>query len=246
MSIVIAIASGERPNRTASPISDGAEEVPNEPLSEVQEIFQVVPETISSLLRLSIVIQRATPRDRFSKALASAREPFDDQFDVAHVGYKFPRLQAKDSEWLKQRLGNAITQRRQYLRYAREHREKKSKLEHEDHSLSASKDVPSFDGPIKAVPQGMSDAQSAFSGQKPSSTLAPTAASTLIVTKLDDAEQMSDTGISRTSFATSVEESSSPGTLRVPPLSDFGKAGVAFECPFCWTIQTFRSQRAWK
>ena len=194
----------------------------------------MIPEAISNLFRLSMVIQKATPRDRFQKALASTREQFYVTFDVEHVGSKF------------QRLGKAITQRRQYLRYAREHREKKARHERDSVPDDSQQKPPASEADAQSAQQVKLDDRSVLSGQKPSSTLAPTAASTLIVARLEDAERMSDTAVSRTSFATSVNEDDDPNALKVPALKDLAKIGTAFECPFCWTIQTFKSQSTWK
>lgn len=206
----------------------------------------MIPEAISNLFRLSMVIQKATPRDRFQKALASTTEPFDVSFDVAHVGSKFPRLESKESEWLKQRLGKAITQRRQYLRYAREHREKKARHQRDSVLDNSQQKPPTSEPDAQPAQQVKLDDRSVLSGQKPPSTLTPTAASTLIVARLEDAEHMSDTAVSRTSFVTSVNEDDGTNALKVPALKDLAKVGTAFECPFCWTIQTFRSQSTWK
>lgn len=244
--VVSSIISGERPNRTSSPLSSSDDGMDEEPLSEVQELFQMIPEAISSLFRLSIIIQRATPRDRFSKALASVKEPFDDSFDIAHVGSKFPRLDAKESQWLKQRLGNAITQRRQYLRYVREHREKKGKHERGSDVAQVQIGQPAIDLHRAASHPIRIESQSVLSNSKPASTLAPTAASTLAVAQLGDAERLSDDAVSKTSFATSVDESSSPNALRVPALTKFANLGTAFECPFCWTIQNFKRESTWR
>lgn len=34
--------------------------------------------------------------------------------------------------------------------------------------------------------------------------------------------------------------------LKLPRLSEVAKGQSSFECPFCWTIQTFRWEKAWK
>ena len=207
----------------------------------------IVPETISSLFRLSIVIQRATPRDRFVKALASVNEPFDSSYDVAHVGQKFPRLQSEDCTWLRERLGNAITQRRQYLRYCREHREKKTKLGPGQHH-----DERGEYHPQNAKAPGLAqrplnlETQSFISSQKPESSFAQTAASTLMVEKLDSAERLSEDAVSKTSFATSVEDNLTSNYLRVARLDEVSQGNATFECPYCWTIQSPKSQNQWR
>lgn len=204
-------------------------------------------ETISSLFRLSIIIQRASPRDRFTKALASVKEPFDSSYDIAHVGQKFPRLRTDGCRWLMERLGKAITQRRQYLRYCREHREKKAKLEspqnldktNEDH-LSSREMLAVAQKPIHL------ETQSFVSGQNPATSSIPTAATTLRVDQLEVAERLSDDAISKTSLATSVEDNTASNPLRIARLEDVSRGTKTFECPYCRTIQTPKSQSHWR
>jgi hypothetical protein len=59
-------------------------------VSEIQEIFRSIPEAIASLFKLSILIRNSSSRDQFAKALAAAsKAPFNDQFDIDHVGNNF-------------------------------------------------------------------------------------------------------------------------------------------------------------
>lgn len=95
-------------------------------------------------MQTSIIIRNAMPRDRYIKAQSSTREPFLECFDIAHVGHKFPKIESEGREWLKRRLGKAISQRRQYLRYCREHHDKFSQRIEQDQpnaeNLSQNKD----------------------------------------------------------------------------------------------------------
>ncbi|KAH8749410.1 hypothetical protein F5882DRAFT_488661, partial [Hyaloscypha sp. PMI_1271] len=245
---VIAIASGERENRVSSPVpidpdlrcddeGDWGEAdaepsgLASGPVSEIQEIFQSIPETITSLFKLSILIRNSSSRDRFAKALAAAsKAPFNDQFDIDHVGNKFPCLYSKDREWLRKRLGKAITQKRQYLRYCWEHHEKLSKGQ-----------------PSKVA----DDAQTVIS--KPTSTLAPTTASTVIPAKLESAESLAkldeqgeDDTRSQTSYATSIGDDDCDNRLSVVRLEEVAGTSQSFECPYCWTIQRISNQQAWR
>ncbi|PMD16118.1 hypothetical protein NA56DRAFT_649723 [Hyaloscypha hepaticicola] len=223
---VIAIASGERENRANSPVPftpdffgdeginwsetvSGGSEPASGTTSEIQELFQSIPETIAGLFKLSILIRNSSSRDRYAKALSSAsKASFNEQFDIDHVGNKFPRLYRDDRAWLRQRLGKAITQRRQYLRYCREHREKLSKISETPNTIEALSE-PKIGSTLLAV-QGqqsevVSDAQTVVS--RPTSTLAPTTASTVVPAKLDHLEkleeQSEDDNRSQTSYATS-------------------------------------------
>lgn len=270
------IASGERENRVSSPVPFDADSLSDDganlsesgpglpessfgPTSEIQELFQSIPETVASLFKLSILIRNATSRDRFSKALATAsKAPFNDQFDIDHVGNKFPYLYSDDKEWLRKRLGDAITQRRQYLRYCREHREKLSKDPEVRNATEARPDSETKAAFLAVQNQKVEageDAQTVIS--RPTSTLAPTTSSTVIPAKLERPEtlekldeQNDDDTRSQTSYATSVGDDDSDNRLSVRRLEEVLEevAGTtqSFECPYCWTIQKINNQHAWR
>jgi hypothetical protein len=133
--LVSPIASGERQNRIeravlvneiqcdATTVDHEADESHEEHLSEAEELFESLKDTIAGLFRLAMTIRKSSPRDRYDKAM-SGTNPFGEAFDVAHVGQKFPKLALPQHTWLQERLGRALTQRRRYLQYAREHRRK--------------------------------------------------------------------------------------------------------------------------
>lgn len=167
------------------------------------------------------------------------------------MGNKFPRLYRDDREWLRQRLGKAITQRRQYLRYCREHREKLSKIPETPNTteaLSKPKTSSTFLGVQEQQPEVVSDAQTVVS--RPTSTLAPTTASTVVPAKLDHLEKLEeqneDDNRSQTSYATSVNEDENDNRLSVVRLEEVAGTAQSFECPYCWTIQRINNQRAWR
>ncbi|KAL5116360.1 hypothetical protein ACEQ8H_005708 [Pleosporales sp. CAS-2024a] len=89
-------------------------------LSEAEELFESVKDSIASLFRLAVIIRNSSPRDRYTRALGG-HDPFMEHFDVLDVGEKFPKLQRESNKWLRDGLSKAVAQRRQYLRYAREH-----------------------------------------------------------------------------------------------------------------------------
>jgi hypothetical protein len=247
---ISAIASGESPNRVAELTdseddseddhdedelkkdSDGSEDgveanvdkIPHQ-ISEAGELFRSTKDTITGLFRLSIIIRKASPRDRFAKALAARQEPFDDRFDIDHVSHKFPMLNIKEKEWLKERVGKAITQRRQYLRYARDHRDK---LAREPKDLWQPKDIGPRTTPLPALSQASKTYLT-----RPTSTLAPTVASTLLPERIAIEEEDSQDNQSRTSYAVSLGEDDDKSHLRLPSLAEVSKDATTFECPLC-------------
>ncbi|KAF7673029.1 hypothetical protein GT037_008980 [Alternaria burnsii] len=90
-------------------------------ISEICELQKEIKVTITRLLRATTLIRQAKSSDIFAKALSRKRYHIDNQFDIAHVGEKHRKLAADDRIWLRQRLGRAITHRRQVLSYNRDH-----------------------------------------------------------------------------------------------------------------------------
>ncbi|KFA54857.1 hypothetical protein S40293_10134 [Stachybotrys chartarum IBT 40293] len=89
-----------------------------EPKSEPEmppELFQILTsiiENVNCLLRLSMSIRNPAPHDRFKQSTITDTTHFQ-LFDVQHVRTKYPSA----SDVLVQRLGTAISRRRQYFRY---------------------------------------------------------------------------------------------------------------------------------
>ncbi|KAH6861233.1 hypothetical protein B0T12DRAFT_479964 [Alternaria alternata] len=266
---ILAIASGESPNRVAEltdseddpkddhdeeepeKVSDGSEdgvaenliievdadETPNH-LYEAGELLKSIKDTITGLFRIAIVIRKASPRDRFAKALATRQEPFDGRSDIGHVSEKFPMLNIKEKEWFKERVGKAMTQRRQYLRYVRDHRDKLAK---EPKDLWQPEDI----GPVTTLLPVLSQA-SKTNFTNSTSTLATTTASTLLVEKLATKEEDFHDNQSQTSYAVSLGEDDDESHLRLLRLADVSKHATTFECPLCWTIQDIQSDSTWR
>ena len=257
------IISGERPNRVNAIADGGTNDQTSgdddndddyedeasvlsdqsQPSSELEELLQSSSDTITSLFKISVLVKSATTRDRYAKAAKAQGEPFDARFDIGHVGHKFPLVHQTD--WLEKRLGKAITQRRQYLRYCRQHRDR---LETQHKVADISKNtVDRQPIPVrKPVEESREATKSHIQSLNPPSTFAITTASTLVVNNLESLEELPDEVQSQTSYATSINEDESSDMLRVPPLPDEGVRGLPFECPYCWAPQLIKTRRAWK
>lgn len=252
------IVSGKRPNRVNFPpeideeyltpegISKNEDSIPSNsvPTSELQELFESAAETITSLFKLSIVIRNATFRDRYARAMAATKEPLIDSFDISHVGDKFPRL--RRTPWLEKRLGKAITQRRQYLKYCQEHHDRLAgDIEHHGENRYPSREK-SPSRMLNRKMQQPSEERKSGMITKPPSTLNSTAASTIAATLLNGRDDLSDEDRSLTSYATSLGEDSGDHKLRVPPLPEEATKGRPFQCRYCWGIQLLKDERSWR
>lgn len=212
-----------------------------EETSEIQEILKSMIDIIVNLFRFSAIIRDNSNRDRYAKAEAAAamRHSLDDQFDIGHVRHKFPSLQSKGRDWLAVRLGKAITQRRKYLWYCREHHQKTQMGSQPAAPIIQESNIPA---PSRSF---QLDTRTVLS--KPLSTLAPTQASTLLLTTDIPAEpEPEEDAQSQTSYATSVGQDEEGTKLQVVPLETVSNDLPNFECPYCWQIQTNKTEKTWR
>lgn len=191
-------------------------------------------------MKISILIRNNTTRDRYARA--ANYKPLSSITDCMYVRDKFPKLENKP--WLRERLGNAITQRRQYLSYSNDHH----------HKIGFSDDSATAPSLLQSAPtpqQQLVDAMTPFDMiSRPS--LAPTTASTLQMTNLplhmpDSNDDDSESGRSRaTSFASSKASDLGDRFNTIPELNSISKPGQPFECCYCWAIiRRPRNQRSW-
>ncbi|KAK0644432.1 hypothetical protein B0T16DRAFT_196787 [Cercophora newfieldiana] len=253
------IVTGNRENRTIhSADLVGGPEVPDR--DEAHDILDVASECIRGLLRISILIRKATPRDRFAKAAqtSSAKSnPFIDQFDINHVAERYPKLKTSEAKWICERLGRAITKRRQFLRYSRQHRlriagdvDPTEEVEEEkatESLLARNAFVVSHDATGKSVYSPAAPRTGSVS--EGAHTRPSTKASTLDVTKLARLElgELQDDSRSYVSASSSFQiTGSSEDALRLPTLLEVSKGEPMFECPFCFGIQTISKELEWR
>lgn len=190
---------------------------------EAGSMLRMVSECLRALFRIGILVRKATPRDRFEIALQRSEYAFSAQFDINYVQERYPKLASKDSAWLASRLGCANSKRRQFINYVRDHR---AKLDVED---------------SKVVAKTVMDAATVRESSKATTFVAPRDLSTsgFLQPSLD----IEDDSLSLVSASTAFDNETS---LRLPSLADLGPDGEYFECPICCTLQSFRSEKAWK
>ena len=83
---------------------------------EIQQIIIEIAEVVNCLYRLSMSVRNPTGTQRYIKS-AHIDTSFFEPFDVEHVNQKFPQAMT----YLVERLGKAISRRRQYLKYRETH-----------------------------------------------------------------------------------------------------------------------------
>lgn len=281
--LVRAILVGERSNRverlvpSESSSSDSSSDEPpsteqpgveienKEEVSEIDEIFGSIPDTISRLFKISTIIRNSRSRDKFDKAqTATSQATVDPSYDTLHVRQKFPRIQDEGMDWLGARLGRLIAQRRQFMWYSSHHRDRTAKANDNAVPGEISGQTVDIDKLLKirsnpqptpaSAPAAADDSRSELSRQA-KSILAPTTASTIVANRLetldlspgegDLASEMDTRSV--TSYASSAVDSSEESSrLSVIRLEEVASPRKPFECPYCWTIQKFNRQKEWR
>lgn len=190
----------------------GEDEDPDMPETELEQLAMDIKEIVDNLLRLSMTIKNPAPHDRFFASGATDTSHFE-AFDIQHVRSKYGDTV---EPWLAERLGKAISRRRQYFKYRQEHHERLAHgMEEDDRGVAPSTLASS-------IPEKFKKGQ-------------------MVIPNDDD---NSDAGrMSQTSFATSAAGAS--GQLHVPPMPSEAADGP-FECPFCYMIVSISDRRAWK
>lgn len=235
-------------NHELSAILDNAEaddeSAEDDDFDPIEDLCLSASDSITSLLKVSTLLRKATSRDRYAQALASKHDalpPEYSAFDHRHVAEKFPKVQRE--QWLCDRLAHAITMRRRFVRYAQRHQKR---IAHDPTEAPVVQ-------PMHLRAQ-LAPSHSQKSGSAPNTmatTALSTAASTLYPQKiaemdLDRLEVDDDDNMSQ---ATSFISEASPNdeyTSEVIALDKLAKYHEPFECPYCHGMVQFRNQRAWK
>ncbi|KAI8681049.1 C2H2-type domain-containing protein [Fusarium keratoplasticum] len=215
----IAIITGEEPSwdQISSDwgvfLDQDAEES-DSPDTELEQISVDVADVVNCLLRLNVAIRNPAPHDRFVESHSTDTSHYEP-FDIEHVYSKFKSI----DPGLAERLGKAISRRRQFFKYREAHR---MKLSHgiDYHYLRDAETIAS------SLPEHFKD------------KIGASQFSRLPVFE----DNYSDAGVSQTSYATSATDTEQ---RRVPPLPAEASKGP-FECPFCFMIIAVTDRSSWK
>jgi hypothetical protein len=210
-----------------------------EPTSELRELSTAINAAISNLMKLSILIRESSKRDDYAKA-ASRYNTWNPGADIGHVEEKHGSAKGGvgGSAWLLEHLGKAITRRRQFLTYRKEHHDKMTGDWGEDIDV------------IEETPYTTQE------GKKPAKTIAPTEATTFIPNMVlpdENESEIAGSFGSQTSYeATELASEDGPTKLTIPHPPKWAfedvlfEYGEPFQCPFCYTEHVVKNKNAWK
>ncbi|KAI1417942.1 hypothetical protein F5Y13DRAFT_199073 [Hypoxylon sp. FL1857] len=220
----LAILCGERiPWDELPPEAEDSDQDPGGPVdryvefeTELDQISADVAEVVDCLLRLSVSIRNPAPHDRLKASARIDASPYNAH-DISHVAETFRLADPK----LVERLGKANSRRRQFFMYRASHHAILSESLNADSNNSV---LGKLSTVASSIPQHLKDNQ--------------------LGVKSDpiDEDELSESGITQTSYATTLGGSGRP---RAPALPAEASKGP-FECPFCYTMISVSSRRAWK
>lgn len=216
--------------------------------TEIQVLASCIAGLVTSLLKVTIYARKYTQRDRFLKAVATSNDPLLPEPDILHVQDKFPKVRSDDQRWLREKLGKAITLRRQVLRYNREHG---GRVAHKARLPAVSSHaVHPFASNVTLMPQSKTQSQAHYSQP----TLRSTEISAIVQPAqhgLQDPESLivkdmkdQDDGI--TLVSRREEEDMHPEDIRIVPLSSVNEGRSHFKCPYCHTLVEINNQQRWE
>ncbi|KAI1370313.1 hypothetical protein F4677DRAFT_367985 [Hypoxylon crocopeplum] len=218
------IVVGNSPNRNipsgdddAPDNHDGGSDADISPMDEAHMNLELMAEAMKSLFRLGVLVRKSGRRDRFQRALQQSSSTFDESFDIDYVSQKYPKLNNAKCQWLSKRLGSAGAKRRQFIKYCREH---KGRLDIHDNELR--------DG----ATEKLSSKATTFVHNVGSRSLD----STFETRDEDDA----------ISITTATTTFNAETKLKLPSLAELSPSGDHFECPICFTLQSFETENSWK
>lgn len=210
--------SGPSVDVPADDLVRGTEDTPRD--EEAELILCMVSECLRALFRIGILVRKATPRDRFERALQRSEHSFPPQFDINYIEEKYPKLASSESSWLASRLGNANSKRRQFINYVRDHKARLVVADLNPAADTATTTKQSSKATTFVAPENMSTSEF-----------------------LQSPLEVEDDSASLVSTFTAFDNENN---LRLPSLAGLGPDGEYFECPICFTLQSFRTEKSWK
>jgi hypothetical protein len=179
--------------------------------TELNQLVASVRVIITSLFRLSMAIRNPAPNSQSTRSITADKSVYE-QHDIRHVKEKFP----KSPYYLTERLGRALSARRQYLSYREEHHQK----------LTRNIEKLGFEKP-----------STEFTVNSTEATPIPGIQRTMSLNLVDEEDEVA----SQTSYATSIN-----AAIKIPRLPKVARNKDFFECPLCFLLVSIHSAFAWK
>ncbi|KAK3714699.1 hypothetical protein LTR37_007679 [Vermiconidia calcicola] len=177
--------------------------------------LEEIHEVIACLLRFNMALRNPARHDQIKHLGTSLAKHFE-QYDIAHVCYKYPTAR----KYLHERLGKAISRHRQYFKYR------------EEHHVKLSEGLDERDSDDEERPSTIATSlREVFV-----STAAPH------LHDLPKFDMETESVYTATSYASTSFDTKE---LREPSTPEAGLGGEPFECPLSYRIITAEDETSW-
>lgn len=198
-----------------------------EPRSEISELWLMVENDITSLMKVSVLVHKNTVRNKLQHAVRAAEKMSSSSmptvWDRQRISHWYPKLEQK--EWLLERLARATTQRRAFLMYAEG---RSQRIAHDSTGNFGSKSL--FSRPTQALTKAP--------------TLGPGEIQTAALERLDHFEDDDDMSeMSATTRGSQLDGQNHMRDLNLLPLSSVCKEDKPGICPYCYDAVLFVGQK---
>lgn len=199
----------------------------NDAGDEARMTLEIISESIKMLFRFAVVVRKFGRQDPFLKVLQHPRSnPFGNTHDIDYVRQTYPKIRDQAPECIVNRLGSAISKRRQFIHFRRRHDTKLGKDDHQDTRSEAGSDV--------APSETVFSKATTFDHRR---ALAHMSSQTVF----------EDMSFERDEYdALSSEASGDLGGFQLPQLCQLESDGDLTKCPICLTFRTFTDEKEWK
>ncbi len=223
--------------------------------TELMQTARGITSMVGNLFKMSMIIRKGNiSEDRLLRS-SKIDVSFFERYDIEHAKHKIPM--AGEALWV--RFGKAISSRRQYLEYRKQHHMKLSQPLVNDDAVKISVQRKSLrsEKPSQAASNAQSPQEYAseapLSEKQSSSRLASTQASQFVPAKIGSIVDLDVDVLSESGTVTSYQSSAAGSEiLRLPPPPQVSDTGREFECPYCFTIcklggsEPWQRKREWK
>ncbi|AEO70014.1 uncharacterized protein THITE_131090, partial [Thermothielavioides terrestris NRRL 8126] len=227
------IVNGEVPNRDMTGEEDG-----QAPSDEASMLLEIITESVKSLFRIGVLVRKTGTDDRFRRAIRSSNAVFPANFDINHAMEKYSKLRLRSAGLLATRVGSAISKRRQFIKYCRDHR---LRLGYDEAAV-----IGDDEAAVIPEPEKVERARTELLSSKASTFHPERIPQGALMSEAFEEEKEEEDDDDAISLMTASTVSDPTQRLELPKLSDLSADGEQFECPICFTLQSFSQERAWR
>lgn len=212
--------------------------------TELEDLLGIASDTVGSLLRFLLLVDKFATRDHDVHALKSQYGTPPDSSDTDYVRMRYPKLDNPENKWLLKRLAQAITARQNFMSSPRRHKQLEIHR-HDSPGLPGGLESSGIHTPSISLTDALSSEQKMQSEQPVEPESSRTSRSNFDTLARESSDALSTTDLD----ITSADGPFNINRLRLPSLDDVKKKSqnsTFFECPLCLVVVSLETEGAWQ